>query len=71
MIRHDDISPDRDIEIALGALAESNESRMKCVARQTWLSLMRAEGHEVKWAGRKNPIEPRWSALEVFLHKIL
>jgi hypothetical protein len=59
VIGHDHITTDSDVKIALGALTESNESRMNCVARQTWLSLMRAKGHEVKWAVRKNPIESR------------
>jgi len=68
MIRHNDTSPDRDIELALGAFSESNQSSMNCGASKTWLSMISAKCNEIEWGCGKDSIKSKRAPLELFWH---
>ena len=57
MLRHDHVSANGNIEVALGTPGKKDECRMDLVASQARNSVMRAKGDEVERAGFKNSTE--------------
>ncbi len=68
MIGHDHVSPNGNIEVALGPLGKKNEGGMKLITRQACVPVVRTKSDEVKRSGFKNPIETERSAPKFLLH---
>jgi len=68
MLRHDHVSANGYVEVALGTPRKKDECRMDLVASQARDSVMRAKGDEVERAGSKNSSETKRSSPEILLH---
>jgi len=68
MLRHDHVSANGYVEVALGTPRKKDERRMDLVASQARDTVMRAKGYEVERAGFKNSSETKRSSPEILLH---
>ena len=68
MLRHDHVSANGYVEVALGTPRKKDERRMDLVASQARDTVMRVKGYEVERAGFKNSSETKRSSPEILLH---
>jgi hypothetical protein len=68
MIRHDYITANGDVEVALGTPGISDERRVDFIAREIWLPQVSAKGDKIERARVKEPNETRRPATEILLH---
>jgi len=70
VIRHDDVTTHRGVEILCRARREFCKCLVNICACEPWLSLMRAERDEVDRVGLglKNEVEPGWSIAKRFAY---
>jgi hypothetical protein len=68
MVRHDHVTTNGDVEVALGTLGKKDECCMKLVPRQKRPSLVCAKGDEIERARVKNAIETRRTLSEISFH---
>jgi hypothetical protein len=68
MIRHDYITANGNVEVALGALGISDKRRVNFIACEMWLPQVSAKGDKIERARIKQTAETRRAASEILLH---
>ena len=68
VIRHDHITANSYVKIALGTLRKKNKRFMDVVTRQKRCSLVCAECDEIQRTSIKKAIKTQWSLLEPCVH---